>query len=68
MGSAEGELNRRDERSLNFFLADLQHAFALKFRLLSIQFASEAFETGRKMTEMAIIRWSAVKRANRSND
>jgi hypothetical protein len=29
-------------------------AFALKFRLLSIQFTSEAFETGRKMSKMAM--------------
>jgi hypothetical protein len=31
-----------------------KQGITLKFRLLSIQFTSEAFETGRKMSVMAI--------------
>jgi hypothetical protein len=35
-----------------------QQAISLKFRLVSIQFTSEALETGRKMSETAIFQQS----------
>jgi hypothetical protein len=34
----------------------IDQAISLKFRLLSIQFSAEAFETGRKMSVMGMLR------------
>jgi len=47
------------------WISRLMKAFALKFRLLSIPFPSEEFETGRKMSTMGIFRQSCSQIALR---
>jgi hypothetical protein len=41
-------------------IVDVDQAFPLKFRLLSINFTSEEFETGRKMSAMGIFQQLTV--------